>query len=64
MFPKGPTGCPKKLVRNYHYKLHNDPQEHNSQTQTYMNFIIGFIGKHFNSVNASAISRCISKFEF
>jgi len=64
MFLKGPTGCSEKLVRNYHYKLHNHPEKHNSQTQTYMNFTIGFIEKHFNSVNASAISKCISKFKF
>jgi hypothetical protein len=47
-FLKGPTGCSEKSVRNYHYMLHNHPEEHSSQTQTYMNFTKGFIQKHFN----------------
>jgi hypothetical protein len=26
----GPIGCPKMLVRNYHYALRNNPEEHTS----------------------------------
>jgi hypothetical protein len=26
----GPIGCPEKSVRNYHYPLRNNPEEHNS----------------------------------
>jgi len=28
---KGPTGCPETSVRNYHYSLHNSPEECSSQ---------------------------------
>ena len=27
----GPTGCPEMSVRNYHYLLRNNPEEHSSQ---------------------------------
>ena len=27
----GPIGCPETSVRNYHYSLRNDPEEHSSQ---------------------------------
>jgi hypothetical protein len=26
----GPTGCPETSARNYHYSLHNNPEERNS----------------------------------
>jgi len=27
----GPIHCPKTLIRNYHYMLHSDTEEHSSQ---------------------------------
>jgi len=27
----GPTACPEPRLRNYHYSLHNNPEEQNSQ---------------------------------
>ena len=27
----GPVGCPNTSVKNYHYSLHNNPEEHSSQ---------------------------------
>jgi hypothetical protein len=27
-----PIGCPETSVRNYHYSLRNNPEEHNSHT--------------------------------
>jgi len=27
----GPIGCPKTLVRNYHYSLRNNPEQRSSQ---------------------------------
>jgi hypothetical protein len=30
----GPTGCPETLVRNYHYSLRNNPEEHSSQAES------------------------------
>jgi hypothetical protein len=27
---KGPIGCPETSVRNYHYALRNNPEEHSS----------------------------------
>jgi hypothetical protein len=29
-------GCPKNLVRNYQYSLHNDPEERTSHLQTFI----------------------------
>jgi hypothetical protein len=26
----GPIGCPEKSVSNYHYLLHNNPEQHSS----------------------------------
>ena len=28
--PLGPIGCPETSVRNYHYSLRNNPEEHSS----------------------------------
>jgi len=28
---KNPIGCPETLERNYHYSLHNNPEQHSSQ---------------------------------
>jgi hypothetical protein len=27
----GPIGCPEMLVRNYHYFMHNNPEEFSSK---------------------------------
>ena len=31
----GPTGCPRTSVRNYHYSVRNDPEEHSSLPKKY-----------------------------
>ena len=31
----GPIGCPETSGRNYHFKLHNRPEEYSSQPAAY-----------------------------
>ena len=26
----GPIGCPETLIKNYHYSMHSNPEEHSS----------------------------------
>jgi len=33
----GPIDCPEKSVRNYHYSLRNDPEEHSFQQIFHLN---------------------------
>jgi len=46
----GPIGCPEMLVRNYHYSLHNNLQQHSSQPHMFYvtEVLAALIFKHLN----------------
>jgi hypothetical protein len=47
----GPIGRPEKLVRNYHYSLHNNPEERNSQAGIAAVLAVGIAVKYPGSKN-------------